>query len=225
MPPVCWRPLNFKLSLVDFFCLACRMQFYLHLTLPGCMPTHLNLIANSTRKMKVWTWRPSERKNTVWWPWYWYSLGASSGSGRSLPLPLIPRPCSHENPVWESGLGGHQRGRTRYGDHDIDIPCEQVPALGALSPFPSPLTPVPMKTPYESLDLEAIREEEHGTVTMTLIYPASKFRLWALSPPSPHPSPLFPWKPRGSLLAGYVLIGHWKMAYLRDWLLKKSYLV
>ena len=126
MLPVFGRLLNFKLSPVEFFCLACRMQFYLHLTLPGCMPTRLNLIANSTRKMRVWTWRPSERKNTVWWPWHWYSLRASSGSR-------------------------------------------------------------------------------------------------VLSPPSPHPPLLFPWKPRGSLLAGYALIGCWKMAYLHEWLLKKSY--
>ena len=128
MLPVFGRLLNFKLSPVEFFCLACRMQYYLHLTLPGCMPTRLNLIANSTRKMRVWTWRPSERKNTVRWPWHWYSLRASFGSG-------------------------------------------------------------------------------------------------ALSPPSPHlpAPPLFPWKPRGSLLVGYALIGRWKMAYLHDWLLKKSY--
>ena len=50
----------------------------------------------------------------------------------------------------------------------------------------------------ESLDLEAIRKEEHGMVTMTLIYPASKFRLrGALSPfPStPTPVPMkAPWE-------------------------------
>ena len=45
----------------------------------------------------------------------------------------------------------------------------------------------------ESLDLEAIRKEEHGMVTMALIWPGSKFQLrGALSPfPSP-PSPLTP---------------------------------
>lgn len=42
-----------------------RMPSPLHLTLPGCMPTRLNLIASSTKKTRVWTWKPSERKNMV----------------------------------------------------------------------------------------------------------------------------------------------------------------
>ena len=42
----------------------------------------------------------------------------------------------------------------------------------------------------ESLDLEAIRKEEHGMVTMALIWPGSKFQLRGAL--SPFPSPPLP---------------------------------
>lgn len=48
---------------------------------------------------------------------------------------------------WESGLGGHQSGRTRYGDHDIDIACEQVPAPRRSLPLLLTLHPCSQESP------------------------------------------------------------------------------